>query len=114
MPGATFVAQPAILLQATLSHSNGSNDPNRRIAGKVTVLGIGPEFWKDFARTGPTISEAPINAGEIVLNRPLADKLNVHEARKWSSGCRGRATFRPIAHWGGRRTRSNSLPATRS
>jgi putative ABC transport system permease protein len=75
-PETKITAQPAILLQATLSHSSGSNDQNRSVAGRVTVLGVDPEFWKTFARTGPTISK-PIGSSEIVLNQPLADKLNV-------------------------------------
>jgi ABC-type antimicrobial peptide transport system permease subunit len=77
-PETKFVALPAILLQATLSHASGSNDASRRVAGRVTVLGVGAEFWKEFAQAGPVISK-PLGSSEIVLNQPLADKLNVHE-----------------------------------
>jgi ABC-type antimicrobial peptide transport system permease subunit len=76
-----ITAVPAILLQATLSHSSGSIEENRRVAGRVTVLGVGPGFWKDFAQAGPILSE-PLGGSDIVLNQPLAEKLNVREGEE--------------------------------
>ena len=74
MRGSMMEAQSAILLQATLTHNIGSNDKDRRLAGQVTVLGIQPDFWKTFSKSGPKLDK-PIGDSEIVLNQPLADKL---------------------------------------
>jgi putative ABC transport system permease protein len=61
-------AMPAILLQGTLENST-SGQPHR--AGEVTVLGVGPEFWQ-MGSGGP---KTPPGADEIVLNEPLAARL---------------------------------------
>ncbi|HEX3999962.1 MAG TPA: FtsX-like permease family protein [Pirellulales bacterium] len=75
LAGSAMSVEPAILLQATLSHSSGSNDADRRVAGRATVLGVRPEFWKAFATSGPAVSK-PLGDTEIVLNAPLAEKLS--------------------------------------
>lgn len=71
-----ITAVPAVLLQATLAR-NGSSDADRRIAGRVTVLGVGPEFWNALAAAGPKLSKA-LGDSEIALNSALADKLGAH------------------------------------
>ncbi|MCC7085713.1 MAG: FtsX-like permease family protein [Pirellulales bacterium] len=63
-------ALPAIVLQGTLAKPDGSDHQH---AGSVSVLGVGAEFWK-FGRGGP---QQPPKTGEIVLNQPLADELQV-------------------------------------
>ncbi len=75
-PNSKITAVPAILLQATLARS-GSTDSDRRIAGRVTVLGVGPEFWNAFAAVGPQLSK-PLGDSEIAINSTLADKLDAH------------------------------------
>jgi putative ABC transport system permease protein len=60
---------PAILLQATLAHGR---EKERHSAGQVTVIGCDDRFW-DFDPAGP---HPRMDAGEIVLNEPLAEKLS--------------------------------------
>ncbi len=69
-PEARIVAQPAILLQATLSRGSGSD---RTTAGQVTVIGCNERFW-DF-EPADSAPHPKLDAGQIVLNAPLAERL---------------------------------------
>jgi putative ABC transport system permease protein len=69
-PHVRIVAEPAVLLQATLARGSGTN---RTTAGQVTVIGCDERFWAfepDSSHQHPKLSP-----GEIVLNEPLAEKL---------------------------------------
>ncbi len=70
-PDARIVAQPAILLQATLARGSGAD---RTTAGQVTVIGCDEKFW-DF-EPDKSLPTPKIAAGEIVINQPLAEKLS--------------------------------------
>ncbi len=63
-------ALPAIMLNGTLESATGAAHHR---AGDVSVLGVGPEFWK-YGHGGPS---KPPELDEIVLNKPLADELRV-------------------------------------
>jgi len=63
-------AVPAVLLRVSLNTRN-AEVPKR--ANRVNLIGCGPEFW-ELGRNRPT---KPPQKREIVLNRPLAEQLDV-------------------------------------
>ena len=71
-------ALPVIMLSGTLESKpsgtlESATGAAHRRAGDVSVLGVGPEFWK-YGHGRPT---KPPERDEIVLNKPLADELRV-------------------------------------
>lgn len=63
---------PGILFSSTTLEKRSDGRVAR--ASKVQVLAFGPEFWES-AQLGS--SDAGLNADEVILNRSLADELNV-------------------------------------
>src|SRR5262249_34996262 len=64
---------PAILFPAATVQSEASS--GKRLASSVLVLGIEPSFW-DLEVAGSRPRESP-GDGQIVINQPLAEELDV-------------------------------------
>ena len=74
-------AIPAIILRANLQNAN---DDSPRRAGGVNLIGYDPAFWKlaplDRSREQPVQPPENPKRRQIILNRPLADRLGIERA----------------------------------
>jgi len=74
-------AVPAIILRANLQNAD---DTSPRRAGGVNLIGCAPAFWKlashDRHMAEPAEPREHPNRGQIILNRPLADRLGIAQA----------------------------------
>jgi putative ABC transport system permease protein len=70
-----FVAATPLVMFPRATLETGGDD-DFQIAGGVTVIGCGEEFWKLGPTGGPVPRRMP-ESGQIVLNQPLAEELGV-------------------------------------
>jgi len=75
--GATPDAQAAILLPATVETAGAVRTTR---ANRVNLLGIGEGFWR--LDSGGSRRRTALGPGEVLLNRPLADRLSISPGQR--------------------------------